>query len=405
MDLKKTLVIFVSALPFELEFNWTRQNATEISKKTKVLFVYDGELPQNVFKQNLNEIIFSEPNKNLYIYKPVNLIPGQRFEIISKINLHLRQFLFKTYIKIIKKLFSKQKVIIWFSYPVNDSGKYIEVDKKAFLVYDCTDNFSGLVGNKDRKELVSVENRLIKKVDIFLVNSPILKKYFVKERGIPKSKVHVVGSGYQIESFLKARKPKPTKIIKNIRKPIIGFAGSFTNRIDFKLVESLVKNNSDLSFVFLGDYLSNQRLKVFLPFIDVFTKGTTASIRRLKSYKNFILIKGVSLQRLPNYETSFDVCMIPYKPSLLFNLYSNPIKLYCYFALQKPVVSTPIKISKYYSKLVYVAKNEEDFTRIIKKTLKKKESLKTRKEKRRIAEQNNISSKIVQIEKILRYYK
>jgi hypothetical protein len=57
-----------------------------------------------------------------------------------------------------------------------------------------------------------------------------------------------------------------------------------------------------------------------------------------------------------------NVGIIPYVMKYAFNKYSHPIKLYLYFAMGIPVVSTPIRsVLPYKSEVVAIAKNAEEF--------------------------------------------
>ena len=74
------------------------------------------------------------------------------------------------------------------------------------------------------------------------------------------------------------------------------------------------------SFVFIGpDYLG--------------------SVGRLPRTANVLRLDAVDHQALPVYAKRFDVCFIPFEPGEIART-TSPLKLFEYFALEKPVVVT-----------------------------------------------------------------
>lgn len=136
----------------------------------------------------------------------------------------------------------------------------------------------------------------------------------------------------------------------NFKRPIIGFVGSLFFWIDFDLIEKCLQKFPEATFLFIGPHKEN--------------------IKKLFKYQNFYLLGPRPYSLIPYYIKFFDICILPFrKDEVAYN--SDPIKLYEYLALGKPVVSTPVGSSdKNLNELVYFAQTDEEFIININKALK-----------------------------------
>lgn len=141
----------------------------------------------------------------------------------------------------------------------------------------------------------------------------------------------------------------------HFKKPIIGFVGSLFWWVDFDLIEKCLQKFPQLTFLFVGPYKED--------------------IKKLFKYKNLILLGPRPYSLVPHYIKFFDVCILPFKKDeVAYN--SDPIKIYEYLALGKPVVSTPIGTSdNNLNELVYFAQNDDDFIMNITKALNENNTL------------------------------
>ena len=73
-------------------------------------------------------------------------------------------------------------------------------------------------------------------------------------------------------------------------------------------------------------------------------------------------------EEIPLYGKYFDVAIMPWRQTEWIKA-CNPVKLKEYLALGKPIVSTPFDELQKYSDLVYIAKNSEEFSELIRKAL------------------------------------
>ncbi|THU02829.1 glycosyltransferase [Lampropedia puyangensis] len=103
-------------------------------------------------------------------------------------------------------------------------------------------------------------------------------------------------------------------------KYIVGYFGALAPWLWYEIIERLVNQKNDVGFVFIGpDYYGG--------------------VAKLPNADNVIYLGSVDYKILPAYAMSFDVCFIPFKPGDIAKS-TSPLKLFEYFALEKPVVVT-----------------------------------------------------------------
>jgi glycosyltransferase involved in cell wall biosynthesis len=137
---------------------------------------------------------------------------------------------------------------------------------------------------------------------------------------------------------------------------VIGYLGSVDSRLDYDLLELLIRKNHNFIFRFVGRVTSNEgRL-------------------RLGKYKNVEFTGSQPVNTLPDYVSNFDVCLIPFvRNDFTKSIY--PLKINEYLAAGKPVVCTDFTDLSDFEELVYIAENAEDFNRLVEKALNEEKNL------------------------------
>jgi len=130
-------------------------------------------------------------------------------------------------------------------------------------------------------------------------------------------------NGTEIAHFRKAiatREPVPEMeaILEDTKSaPIVGYYGALAQWLDYEVIAAVARRLPRYSFVFIG------------PPYDV--------AMRLPSAPNLHWIGEVPYTRLPRFARYFDVAWIPFKSGDIAKT-TSPLKLFEYFALEKPVV-------------------------------------------------------------------
>jgi len=135
------------------------------------------------------------------------------------------------------------------------------------------------------------------------------------------------------------------------------------------LLEYLVKNNPDKSFVMIG---------------PVWYKEIA---ERFAKYSNIYFLGRKSYQEAPMYVQQFDVGIIPHRIDK-FVKSTNPMKMYEYLACQKPVVSTTGGDVEQFADLIHITNVYQEFNQSIAKALNN-DSEKLRKARFKKAQENS----------------
>jgi len=257
--------------------------------------------------------------------------------------------------------------------------------RHSLSLYDCVDYFSTLDPTLDRK-IQKRESELIRAVHYFFVNSHALEKV---KKHIRKPDA-IVPQGFDINSFESRRslsqKEKVEiknikRIFRNIPRPRVGFVGNLTYRLDFELLHSVITKMPNVSFVFTDAFLP-------MPEDDKYKK-TEKLIKDLKSFKNVYLVPRTKNRRvIKEIIRKFDIGIIPYDTSLDFNRYCYPMKLFEYFYMGKPVISTPIDELKRFPKFVKIGESSIDWEKHIKSLLSMSWPVKYKEEQKLLSEEN-----------------
>jgi hypothetical protein len=394
MILKNHIIVYVSFLPW----SFFEQISPGLDKKNEVIFICPNTTPISLFKsliQKSDRKRIGESVRGLLKKRPlinfplIGILPFQRFSIIRKLNQHLFWQLLKLFIKIVNR---NKKPILWLTHP---NFHYLAgCLNEKISVYDCIDHFCE-PNPKEEERMRSKEGILVEKVDVVFINSPSLLQGLKRIYG---KKIFITPAGFPLDDFLNRKKFVEPKNYKDIPRPIIGFAGAISYRLDFNLLLNLVGRNPHLSFLFVGPM---SKSKFFGSDMDRKT-GFVANWNKLREYKNFYYFGTKTREELAHYVAFFNVGIIPYNISYDFNLNSNPIKAYEYLALGKFVVSTPIKALLRWKNYIYFAEDYNQFSRKIKIALKKRASSHLTRKMRLIASQNSVVAKRKMIERVFK---
>jgi len=370
-------------IPFHLPWNWTadfeRQTALTLSQNNFVVAV-DTHTPLTLKKiLKIKKYHFIEKKqKNLYFVKPLCLLPFSKFKFIFKMNLSLF-FLFLNLFLIFRR---NQGKILWLFYPRLIFLKYLFPNYLS--VYDCVDFFT----SEDKQEFQKIkddEKKTVKTVDFVFANSKVLQKDKKKYR----QNINLVPQGFSLDVFKSTQKlPKNSSIFK-LKKPIIGYIGGINHRLDYPLLIKLARKNPKLTFLLVGPLQKDHLI------------GFKKQLKELKRIKNISFLENQPRELLTQIINSFDVCLIPYDIKQDFNKFCHPMKIFEYFYLKKPVVSTPIEELKRFQPYVKIADNADKFSKEIKKILKDGWSKEYAQKQRELAIDNSWENKIKEISLVL----
>lgn len=220
-------------------------------------------------------------------------------------------------------------------------SKWIKNNFGWKIIYDCMDEHVGFSTNKET--MISHEELLASECDLLITTARSLYK---KMRNYNDRCILVPNAvDFCHFSFL-----PPNDLLKEIRRPIIGYYGAISEWFDNDLIEHLATNKQEWSFVFIGH-----------------TFGS--NISKLEKMPNVYFLGEKSYSDLPKFLYWFDICIIPFKLNKLTKA-TNPVKFYEYISSGKKVVATELPELLPYAKYLYIAKDKNDFLQKIEMALK-----------------------------------
>ncbi|MBS4026626.1 MAG: glycosyltransferase [Clostridia bacterium] len=223
-----------------------------------------------------------------------------------------------------------EKTILWISYPGNVSyvGKYQE----DMVVYDVLD-----FPDYDFEAWKPHVEELLKRCNLVLTVSRPLFDYFRQSH----FNVHIVRNAVDYEYFAQVKPSDEPFEMNQISKPIVGYYGALADWIDWELITLLALKNPDISFVLIG------------PVIGMQAQG-------LPKLPNLHFLGRKPYSDLANYAQWFNVCIFPFKKTKMTE-YVNPVKVYEYLAMGKPIVAIDLPEIVELGPIVSVAKDGEEF--------------------------------------------
>lgn len=355
-------VIIIGQQPWDIEIGSNCKNiALELSKSCRVLYVNSpldritlyrtkNEAPTqrrlNVIKHKEDGLIKIQENLwNFYpdcMVESINWIGNDfLFDLANKVNNY-------RFARSIKKALEKLGFSNFILFNDNEmfKGFYLKQYLRPYLsLYYSRDYMVAVDYWKKHGE--KLEPELIALNDICVANSTFLAEYCAKYN--PNS--YYVGQGCDFDVFVKASKNEVPVDLTTLNRPLIGYVGALQSiRLDIEIIEFIAKSRPEWSIVLVG------------PEDDVFKSSS------LHELSNVIFTGIKPISQLPGYIASFDVCINPQLVNEV-TIGNYPRKIDEYLAMGKPVVATETKAMETFESEVFLAKNKEDYIRLIEKAL------------------------------------
>jgi teichuronic acid biosynthesis glycosyltransferase TuaH len=297
----------------------------------------------------------------------INFLPEN---ILFRAALHWNEFFIRRKLKAIIRTHGIENFIYINSFNFHYPG-LIEGLNPLLTIYHCLDP---MVLPFNRKHGVTSEKILVKNSDLVICSSRQL--YNEKKKENPNA--YFVANAADISHSSKALDPDLTlsPVIANIKKPVIGYFGAIERRMDYDLLESVIRANPDKNFVFVGPVSPE-----FVP-------------EWFNTAPNVIFTGPVAYDDMPAVIKGFDVALIPFKKddvsSSIF-----PLKLFEYLGAGKPVVAVDFNpdLKEFTGNAVVFCSDSETFSHAIHHALAT-DSDQLREERIRIASENTWESRV-----------
>jgi glycosyltransferase involved in cell wall biosynthesis len=278
-------------------------------------------------------------NPRLFVFSPL-VLPFHGSRTARAIN----DFLLTSCLRLLLKILSFNKVIIW-SYNPFVFGLRDAVQASS-LVYHCVDDLSSVPGMPSR-QVREAEGSMLERGDVIFATSRAL---FERLRTLQPKKTYYLPNVADFEHFSASRAAGaiPPEVAR-IPRPRLGFVGAISShKLDLDLVTGVAKQRPDWHWVLVGP-----------PGIAESGHGTVAL-----QMPNVHLLGHRSYQVLPDYLRGMDVAVLPCK----INQYTRsmfPLKFFEYLAAGKPVVATSLPALRDYSEFYAKADSVEEFCKAV----------------------------------------
>jgi glycosyltransferase involved in cell wall biosynthesis len=235
--------------------------------------------------------------------------------------------------------------IAWVCPVVFDFPKIRESLQFDTVIADIIDDQRKWQGKTDYMNRVAQNYiEVLKTSDLVLANCDPVRKGFADLR----KDIVIVPNG--AETFAADRPFPMPEDLAHLPRPIVGYVGNLRDRIDFELIRTMARRHPEWSIVLVGSAQGA---------LDVHT---------LIDIPNVKLLGVRPYEEALNYIKNFDVAMMPHiSNELTENM--NPLKLYVYFALGVPVVTTEVANIGDIAPHVSVARTHVDFIAATEKLL------------------------------------
>jgi tetratricopeptide (TPR) repeat protein/glycosyltransferase involved in cell wall biosynthesis len=240
-----------------------------------------------------------------------------------------------------------ENLIAWVCPVVFEFPQLIQDIKFDLIVADIIDNqLKWDIKPSYATKLTENYRMTLEQTDIAFANCENVRQEFSDL----KSEIIVVPNGAEIFDDV-ASWQKPTEL-DNFEGPIIGYVGNLSDRVDIDLIKYLADKNQQYNFVIIGS--AHRNSKIF----------------ELSNYKNIHLLGVKVYSEAVRFIKYFDVAIIPHIDNEMTRS-MNPLKLYNYYALSVPIVSTKIDNIGELNGRIYVASDSNEFSEHIKTALLK----------------------------------
>ncbi len=318
-----------------VDWDWAKQRphfiAQYLSRLNDVDVLYPHSWKRKYLARNGREGI------RLY---PFFRIPfGGRFTYIRRLNVLL--------IRAVAGLFLKWRRpdIVWISSP--ELFEYLPKNLSGKLVYDCMDDVLAFPSNEPRRHsLAALERKLVGASSCIFCSSKNLSEKLAARAGHPE-KCIIVHNAFEPSAFLE--RPPNIKSERAVGTHILGYVGTISSWFDFEVLIKIVDEFDSVEVHLLGPI---ENLGVGLP-----------------QHERIKYLGAVRHEDIQARVSGFDVLMMPFQVTELVQSV-DPVKLYEYVFLDKPIVSVRYKEIERFSDFVDFYTSYEELASILDRYLR-----------------------------------
>lgn len=316
---RKEKVLYFSLI----DWKWIKQRPHFVASYLadsgyKVTYLYQKQINS----ENKNNVKNKINNKNLKI-KPYKIFdPSKKVGLVIDCWMSIFKCFFWNYDKIIIT-HANQTNFIFF--------KILKL-RGIDIYYECMDNYIEWEDNKNA--FLARELNLMKYTSHVFVSSQKLYNKFISRYSLAEDRITLVRNGYNKDLFNNYEHKDA-----NFASPNMVYIGTVDSWFDFDTIISFAKKHPEFSIYIIGPV--NDSIK-------------------LPKQKNIIFVGPIEHKYVPSYIEQSDILLLPFKINDVIE-YVDPVKMYEYLYLKKPVISSYWNELSQFEGLVSFYSNEEEF--------------------------------------------
>ena len=254
----------------------------------------------------------------VHLLKPPRRLPKPR-------NPRIDQLTHRWYARLVRRAMERlgfRDAILWVYQPSYLHA--LDTIPHERLVFDLVDDLAAYGGdeNPHAPYVEALVRGLVERSDLLVVTAKTLRDRY----GSSARWVEHIPNGFDAGLFSPERIRGEPGPLAGLPRPILGFIGTFFPFIDYELLEDVAALHADKSVVLVGPVEAT----------------ATEAVGRLVRFPNVLHVGGQPRALIPSYVAAFDVCLNPFRKSRIADSV-NPLKVYEYLAMGRPVVSTPME--------------------------------------------------------------
>lgn len=247
-------------------------------------------------------------------------------------------------------------------------------------IYDCTDDHAALPGGIVSAQVVTrLEGRLLDAVD----RSYVVSSALLADRAGAGRRISVLPNGFDLAFFRQLEREgfEVPEALRPVPRPIIGYAGGLSPRMDWELLAEMARRRPQWSFVFVGG-------------------DPRAAPEMLHGCANVFFQPSIPYPEALGAISRFDVGTIPVRVQR-FSRGNSFLKLLDYFAHGIPVVAPPLpdtsQVVEARPGLLRLAGDPDEWERSLAIALEEPEASPMRKARRAFVAERSVERRVTQM--------
>lgn len=243
---------------------------------------------------------------------------------------------------------SMENILLWL-YPPHPFAEFVLnllKDRAGMVVSDCVDDHRLYAPTEEYRNIIEDRYaRIVGQSDIVFCVSQVLRQAMSRFN----SRSFFIPNAVSADIFDRGRKGAEPEEMARIPRPIIGYTGALSMRMDTDLLRYLAIERPDWSVVLIGT-------------------SPNAEVTALCDLPNVHRFGPVRHEDLHRYISRFDACILPHAVNTMTD-HMNPLKVYEYLAHGKPVIATNVAGVRIFRNDIAIAHDRKAFVKALEEEL------------------------------------